>query len=60
MDVYMKRKAVDLNSGILECQNMCRCNRKSFVGVDIIIRGEPEPHRYTWAELDMEIAKLLS
>ena len=55
MEVYMKRRANDLDSGIMACEGMCQCNRKSFVGVDIIVSGHV--HRFTWAELDMEIAK---
>ena len=54
MGVYLKRSAVDLNSGILACQNLCQCNRKSFVGVDIIVNGQS--YRYSWEELDAEIA----
>lgn len=56
MEVYMRKRAANLESGIRSCQDMCQCNRRSFSGVDITT---PEKtHRLTWEELDAELAKL--
>lgn len=56
MEVYMRKRAADVESGIRACHGMCQCNRKSFAGVDITT---PEKtHRFTWQELDAELVKL--